>query len=277
MKGEASTASSQLESQINSSKGGGSPLDAQTQSFMSDRFGADFSGVRIHTSSESVQMNQALGARAFTVGNDVHFNQGQYNPGSTEGKKLLAHELVHTVQQRSSTIRRQSSSSSSSGEGGEPSAPPPTGGLPASPANCKVDVRATHLGGILGSLPIYHLFIVYTDETNTESYFRGGPGGSCPGVAAGSYGTIMTTHGAYVPGTVDWDPRAPSVTVASGAAACGKDRCFTTELARIDATCTPYAPTGPNSNTVVGTLLTNCGLPKRKPVTIAPGFNHRPL
>ncbi|NJO00823.1 MAG: DUF4157 domain-containing protein [Bacteroidia bacterium] len=99
MKGEAGTASSQLESQINASKGGGSPMGADTQSFMSDRFGADFSEVRVHTGSESVQMNQALGAKAFTVGNDIHFNEGAYNPGSTEGKKLLAHELAHSVQQ----------------------------------------------------------------------------------------------------------------------------------------------------------------------------------
>ncbi|MDX2303687.1 MAG: DUF4157 domain-containing protein [Microscillaceae bacterium] len=98
-KGEIGTADSQIESQINSSKGSGSPMDTQTLSAMNNSFGADFSGVRIHTSSQSVQMNQELRARAFTVGNDIHFNQGEYNPGSTEGKKLLAHELTHTVQQ----------------------------------------------------------------------------------------------------------------------------------------------------------------------------------
>ncbi len=92
-------ASSQVESQINRSKGGGSPMDQNIQSEMSQKFGTDFSGVRIHTGSPSVQMNQELGAKAFTVGNDIHFNQGEYSPGSTEGKRLLAHELTHTVQQ----------------------------------------------------------------------------------------------------------------------------------------------------------------------------------
>ncbi|NJO00826.1 MAG: DUF4157 domain-containing protein, partial [Bacteroidia bacterium] len=80
------------------------PMGADTQSFMSDRFGADFSRVRIHTGSQSVQMNQELGAKAFTVGNDVHFNQGEYNPGSTEGKELLAHEITHVIQQQSARL-----------------------------------------------------------------------------------------------------------------------------------------------------------------------------
>ena len=99
MFGGNNTASSQLEGQINGSKGGGNPMDAQTLNSMNNSFGTDFSGVRIHTGNTSVQMNQELGAKAFTVGNDIHFNQGEYNPESQQGKRLLAHELVHTVQQ----------------------------------------------------------------------------------------------------------------------------------------------------------------------------------
>jgi hypothetical protein len=94
-----SQASSHVENQINSSKGGGSVMDHSTKSFMESRFGTDFSGVRIHTGSQAVQMSRELNAQAFTVGNDVYFNEGKYSPNSDSGKHLLAHELTHTVQQ----------------------------------------------------------------------------------------------------------------------------------------------------------------------------------
>lgn len=92
-------ASSQVENQINSSKGGGSSMDSHTMNFMESRFGADFSDVKIHTGSEAVQMSRELNAQAFAVGNDIYFNEGKYNPNSDNGKHLLAHELTHTVQQ----------------------------------------------------------------------------------------------------------------------------------------------------------------------------------
>ena len=95
----ASPATPSLESRLASGKGSGSPLDNQTRSFMESRFGNDFSGVRVHTDSSSVSMNKELGAQAFTHGNDIYFNSGKYNPGSSDGKKLLAHELTHTIQQ----------------------------------------------------------------------------------------------------------------------------------------------------------------------------------
>ncbi len=80
--------------------GGGEKMDGTTQSFMETRFGTDFSGVRIHTGNEAVQMNRKLGAQAFTIGNDIYFNSGKYAPGTDSGNTLLAHELVHTLQQQ---------------------------------------------------------------------------------------------------------------------------------------------------------------------------------
>ncbi|WP_103069648.1 eCIS core domain-containing protein [Aquimarina sediminis] len=88
-----------LQNRLHSSKGGGSSLPSETQSSMGAAFGADFSNVRIHTGSESVQMNRELGAQAFTNGSDIYFNDGKYNTNSRSGKHLLAHELTHTVQQ----------------------------------------------------------------------------------------------------------------------------------------------------------------------------------
>jgi hypothetical protein len=67
---------------------------------LSNALGADFSGVKVHTGQNAVEMNRSLNARAFTHGNDIYFNKGEYNPESSEGKRLLAHELTHVVQQK---------------------------------------------------------------------------------------------------------------------------------------------------------------------------------
>ena len=88
-----------IESQIQQAKGGGRPLSPQTQSSMSRAFNADFSGVNVHTDSQSDQLNRSIQARAFTTGQDIFFRQGEYNPNSSGGQELLAHELTHTIQQ----------------------------------------------------------------------------------------------------------------------------------------------------------------------------------
>lgn len=400
----------------------GQPLDAQTLAFMEPRFGHDFSGVRVHTDAKAAESARDVNALAYTVGRDVVFGAGQHSPRTSAGRRLMAHELTHVVQQTNANAALQGkltvgatddsyereanniAETVNSGDGHASSASPtlqskaslqracgpaalgaPAGCTPVSgdivgerflfavncddflqpteqarlemfadtiangesveihgyastdgdptfnenlscaralkaqtviqsiltgkgvaaaisvfmhganpglsaaeqrsvvisrsgvvpplPAgSCKIDVRATHIGGILSGAPIWHLFIVYTDDTGTEHFFRGGPGGRCSGVAAGSHGTIISTSGRYVAGTIDWDPGAPSVTVLSGAGACGKDVCFASELSRIDGRCVPYQPTGPNSNTVAKTLLSKCNVPRVKPVSIAPGW-----
>ena len=78
---------------------GGQPLDRDTREFMEPRFGHDFSQVRIHTNARAAESAQSVQARAYAVGGDVVFGPGQYAPGSSDGKRLLAHELTHTVQQ----------------------------------------------------------------------------------------------------------------------------------------------------------------------------------
>jgi hypothetical protein len=83
---------------------GGSPMDNDTQSFMETRFGYDFGQVKIHNDSLAASSAQSINALAYTSGNDVVFNQGQYSPGTSTGKKLLAHELTHVVQQNSSIM-----------------------------------------------------------------------------------------------------------------------------------------------------------------------------
>jgi murein DD-endopeptidase MepM/ murein hydrolase activator NlpD len=89
-----------IESNINSMKGGGQPLSESSRSFFESRFGANFSQVRVHTESKAAQTAQAINAKAFTTGKDIVFGSGQYSPGTSSGKRLLAHELTHTIQQR---------------------------------------------------------------------------------------------------------------------------------------------------------------------------------
>jgi hypothetical protein len=79
--------------------GGGSPLDASTRSTMESAFGTSFGDVRLHTDERASRSAEAVGANAYTVGNDVVFKSGQYEPGSESGQKTIAHELSHVVQQ----------------------------------------------------------------------------------------------------------------------------------------------------------------------------------
>lgn len=98
------------------STSGGAALPPDTRNQMEGHFGADFSQVRVHTDSSAVQMSQELGAKAFTHGSNIYFNEGQYSPGSQSGDHLLAHELTHTVQQGAAVQRSPLVNRDSSGE-----------------------------------------------------------------------------------------------------------------------------------------------------------------
>ena len=92
---------------IQSAKGSGQPLHDGVRSSMERGFGADFGGVRVHTGGQADTLNRSLNARAFTIGKDIFFGKGEYNPGSPAGKELLAHELTHTVQQGAIQLQLQ--------------------------------------------------------------------------------------------------------------------------------------------------------------------------
>jgi hypothetical protein len=81
-------------------RGGGQPLEGGLQSDMEGRFGADFSGVRVHTDGQAATSASSVNAHAYTVGNDIVFGGGRYDPASPTGQRTLAHELTHVVQQR---------------------------------------------------------------------------------------------------------------------------------------------------------------------------------
>lgn len=95
--------SSNFNNPIVSLQGGGRPLPQSEQAFFEPRFGTDFSQVRVHADRQAAEAARAVNARAFTLGRDIVFGTGEYQPRASEGKKLLAHELAHVVQQGSET------------------------------------------------------------------------------------------------------------------------------------------------------------------------------
>jgi len=92
---------------ISSMNGKGNQLPADANAFFSSRMGYDFSDVKVHTDREAADSAKELNAKAYTVKNNIVFNEGQYNPESTEGKRLMAHELTHVVQQGSSKKEKE--------------------------------------------------------------------------------------------------------------------------------------------------------------------------
>jgi len=98
--GQTPQVSSGTESRINSLKGGGQPLDPASRAFFEPRFGHDFSNVRVHHGGTATDISRSINARAFTLGNNMVFGSGEYQPQSEKGKGLLGHELTHVVQQK---------------------------------------------------------------------------------------------------------------------------------------------------------------------------------
>jgi hypothetical protein len=138
---------------------------------------------------------------------------------------------------------------------------PVLAGKPSREGTCTVDVRSKPVALIAN-----HLFIVYTNATGSY-YYRGGP--SDDGISG--WGTIVTDSGLYLPGTIDYVRRAPSVTAAEGTAACA-GACFDNTAERIEAGNIAYGVFTPNSNSVIRTLLHACSIREVKPNVWAPGW-----
>ena len=100
--------SSEMESQLQAMQGGGHAMPEGLRAQMEGSFGHDFSNVRLHTDSAAADMSRSINAKAFTHGNDIYFNQGQFQPNTPAGQHLIAHELTHTVQQGGKVAREES-------------------------------------------------------------------------------------------------------------------------------------------------------------------------
>jgi hypothetical protein len=104
---------SSIADKLSSSHSSGGALEPNTRSFMESSFRADFSDVRVHTGNEAGELSRDLNAKAFTLGSDIYFGSEQYQPGTAKGNHLIAHELTHILQQRTSGdfgIQRQDDS-----------------------------------------------------------------------------------------------------------------------------------------------------------------------
>lgn len=95
-----------IDSYVSSLGSSGQPIPETSRHFFESRFGQDFSGVRLHTDAVAAKSAQSINALAYTTGNNIVFNSGQYSPGSPEGQRLMAHELTHVVQQ-TGTVQRK--------------------------------------------------------------------------------------------------------------------------------------------------------------------------
>ena len=103
---EGGDAVPQLEQSLVQARGNGRPLAEGFRGRMESAFGADFSSVRIHSDEQSDRLSRSIQARAFTRGHDIFLRQGEYQPASAGGQRLLAHELTHVVQQNSGAVQR---------------------------------------------------------------------------------------------------------------------------------------------------------------------------
>jgi len=101
MNGSETNADHTLESYVGNLNGSGQSLSNEVRNFYEPRFGYDFSNVRVHTDSVAAKSTQSINAMAYTSGNNIVFNSGQYSPNTDSGKRLLGHELTHVVQQNS--------------------------------------------------------------------------------------------------------------------------------------------------------------------------------
>jgi hypothetical protein len=173
-----------FESRLNRSEGRGRPLDPSVRRELEPKFGASFDRVRIHTGAASARLNQEIQSKAFTRGNNIHFNSGQYDPGSAAGKILLAHELTHTVQQGASGVTGRAQPSRLIQRGADSSgttAVPAATALPTAPAIAATAGYQNKWGGHssiflarrAGADRMEHFKI---DLTYTEAANMGGPG-----------------------------------------------------------------------------------------------------
>ncbi len=140
----------------------GQPLDAATKAFFGPRFGHDFSHVRVHTDAAATRSALAVDASAYTVGRDIVFASGKYEPGTSEGRRLLAHELTHVAQQDSDTRLRGAVIQRDDGK--------PKGGPVASKAKVGTAADAPKLENraSLGGAPCACVVFVHNNERNAR-------------------------------------------------------------------------------------------------------------
>ena len=142
----------------------GKPLDGNTQQFMESRMGHDFSHVQVHTDGKAAESATAVNALAYTSGNHIVFNSGQYAPNTEGGKRLLAHELVHVGQQKMTNLSVQRDPIKSS-----PTPPKPVEMTPDQYQNVISEGEDARLGFQQAVKLAYQLYITITKQAESKS------------------------------------------------------------------------------------------------------------
>jgi hypothetical protein len=196
--GAAPTADADVQSAIARKSTSGQPMAPDVRAFMESRFNADFSNVRIHSDAESAGISNQLGARAFTHRNHLFFSHAQYQPGTGEGKQLLAHELTHTIQQGAAPQRNPQESAVSVN-----ASAPPIQRLGVQDALDYFADKANWIPGfrlltvILGFNPISRRDVPRSAANILRALVEVIPGGALITQALDSYG-VFTKAGAWV-------------------------------------------------------------------------------
>lgn len=161
---QSSEAGSEVSSYIDSLSSKGSSLPDKWKKFFEQGLGYDFSDIKIHTDTAAVHSAQSINALAYTVGNNMVFNQNRFSPASDDGKKLLAHELTHVVQQKGNTVR------------------------PGTIQRLKVSPAGTHVDGTCGNFERRFTFkidnTIPTDGYLIQKIDRYDNEVNCPGIGA---------------------------------------------------------------------------------------------
>ena len=157
-----------LETRINTTRGGGQPMADGVRGTMEGAFGADFNDVRVHTNSEADVLNRQLNAKAFTTGQDIYFREGEYDPGTGAGRELLAHELTHVVQQTGAAKSIQRDDNEAPTETTSATSEAETGPEPeaASPTALSGEQRSLWMTQVVN--PLYDIFGSLTREENPD-------------------------------------------------------------------------------------------------------------
>jgi hypothetical protein len=141
----------------------GHPLDTATRAFFEPRFGYDFSSVRVHADTHASESAHSVNALAYTVGHNLVFGSGRYTPSTPVGRRLLAHELSHVVQQKGDTIQRSPEDEASS---------PEQMRLPPKGINPEVDLPRTPMEEAKLSCAVSHKVITFILGPDGDPFYK---------------------------------------------------------------------------------------------------------
>jgi len=267
----------------------GQPLDQNTRSFMEPRFGHDFSKVKVHTDAPAAESAKAINARAYTFGESIVFGAGQFAPDTSDGKRLLAHELTHVVQQPQIPNHSQARDMTSPGDSVEREADE-TAAAVTSSKTASVQTRSGGAPMLMGDWQLADPFPggsaghppagltgchVYLGGRRIDDFWAGtlanfrhlyldtyeGPANFAL-IEAGPIGSVSTgTSGAWVKNS-DWDARGVQWDITPSGKQCPTFiSCLKNKTAQYHAAAHPYNYRyGPNSNSFAWWVLNECGL-----------------